>query len=309
MPQDLSLETLSELISDIYDCAIHPEGWEQVLTKINTSLNGAYTAISMADKEYMHPTLVAHSPWDRGQLERLHRDFAATDVVGARESAFGDVDAVVSTLNLISESEFQQSRFYREWAGPQGLRDGCLVKFADTATRFGQMVVTTSANRDIITAEERRFMVLLSPHLRRAALIGDLLDNKRVETQLYRSALDRLTVAVFLVDADSKIMYANERADSLLSAQSHVLSKAGMLTTVNAAMAEPMADTIRHTGFRQSWHRHSCWRRTGRAGCGICVATRRRHRSVGFPASGRSGVYLDLGRLYPGVRGRVCHAL
>jgi DNA-binding CsgD family transcriptional regulator len=247
MPQDLSLETLSELISDIYDCAIHPEGWEQTLDKINTALNGAYTAISMADKEYLLPTLVAHSNWDRSELERLHRDFAATDVVGARESAFGDVDAPVSTLDLVGEAEFQTSRFYREWAGPQGLRDGCILKFADTANRLGQLVVTTRANRDIVSAEERRFMALLSPHLRRAALIGDLLDNKRVETQLFRSALDRLAVAVFLVDADSKIMYANEKAEALLSSHSHVLSKDGTLTTVNAAMAEPMADTIRRT--------------------------------------------------------------
>jgi DNA-binding CsgD family transcriptional regulator/PAS domain-containing protein len=247
MALNLSLESLSDLISDIYDCAIQPEGWELTLTKINASLDGAYTAISMADKEYLRPTLVAHSPWSRDELERLHREFASTDVVGARESAFGDVDAAVSTLALIGETEFQASRFYREWAGPQGLRDGCILKFVDTADRFGQLVTTTRTDRDIISADERRFMALLSPHLRRAALIGDLLDNKRVETQLYRSALDRLTVAVFLVDADSRIMYANEKADALIAAQTHVVSRAGMLATVNAAMTEPMAEAIRRT--------------------------------------------------------------
>jgi DNA-binding CsgD family transcriptional regulator/PAS domain-containing protein len=247
MALDLSLENLSELISDIYDCAIHPEGWDQTLTKINASLDGAYTAISMADKEYLRPTLVAHSPWSRDELERLHREFASTDVVGARESAFGDVDTAVSTLKLISEAEFQESRFYKEWAGPQGLRDGCILKFVDTADRFGQLVTTTRSDRDIISADERRFTALLSPHLRRAALIGDLLDNKRVETQLYRSALDRLTVAVLLVDADSRIMYANAKADALLAAQTHVISRAGMLATVNAATVEPLADAIRRT--------------------------------------------------------------
>jgi DNA-binding CsgD family transcriptional regulator/PAS domain-containing protein len=247
MALNLSLENLSDLISDIYDCAIHPEVWEQTLAKINSSLDGAYTAISMADKAYLQPRLIAHSPWSRDELERLHRDFAATDVVGARESAFGDVDAAVSTMSLIAEAEFQESRFFREWAGPQGLRDGCILKFADTADRFGQLVTTTRLDRDIISADERRFMALLSPHLRRAALIGDLLDNKRVETQLFRGALDRLSVAVFLVDSDSRVMYANEKAEVLLASQSHVVSKVGVLTTVNAAMAEPMADAIRRT--------------------------------------------------------------
>ncbi len=247
MPQDLSLEKLSELISEVYDCAIHPEGWERALANINTLLEGAYTTVFLLNRVDMQYTLLAMSPWDPLQLETLARNFRPEEVPGTLESAFGDVDAPVSTMNIMAEAEFQKCRFFREWAAPQGLRDGCITKFADTGARLGQMVTTTRANRDVISVEERRFIALLSPHIRRAALIGDLLDNKRVETQLFRSALDRLSVAVFLVDAGSKIMYANEKADMLLSSQSHVLSKAGILTTVNTAMAEPMADTIRRT--------------------------------------------------------------
>jgi DNA-binding CsgD family transcriptional regulator len=50
---------------------------------------------------------------------------------------------------------------------------------------------------------------------------------------------------VFLVAGDARILYANERAEALLAAGAHVISKAGSLTAANPAMAAPMADTIR----------------------------------------------------------------
>jgi DNA-binding CsgD family transcriptional regulator/PAS domain-containing protein len=236
---------LFDLVTDIYDCALDPTGWEPTLIKINNVLGGAYTAMSIADIRYDKAQLLVHSPWDPRQLEILHRDFAIHEVPGAREVALGDVDAPNSTLAVVSETEFQATRFYRDWAGPQGLRDGCVMKFAHTAERLGIISVITRANRDIISAEEREFMALLSPHLRRAALIGDLLQNKLVETQLYRSALDRLTVAVYLVNANSKILYQNQAADALLSAANHFAVKAGVLSARHPVTAAPLADAIR----------------------------------------------------------------
>jgi hypothetical protein len=170
MTLDMSLEHLSELISDIYDCSIDPGGWERTLTKINASLNGAYTTLYMFDQTALRHTLLAHSPWDPEQFVRLDRDFQAREVPGTVECAIGDVDTPLSTLAMMSEQDFQASRFYREWAAPQGLRDGCIVKFADTAERVGMMVMTTRDNREAISAEQRRFIALLSPHLRRAAI-------------------------------------------------------------------------------------------------------------------------------------------
>jgi DNA-binding CsgD family transcriptional regulator/PAS domain-containing protein len=246
---------LLDLVSDIYDCALDPSGWEPTLTKINDALGAAYTAISMADTAYMKPMLVVNSPWDQAQLTLLHREFAAHEVPGAREVITGDVDSPGSTLAMISEAEFQTCRFYREWVAPQGLRDGCVLKFAHTAERLGIMSVVTRANRDVISAEERQFMALLSPHLRRAALIGDLLQNKRVETQIYRSALDRLSVAVYLVNAQSKILYQNQSAEKLLTQQSHFTAKAGVLAARHPVTAAPLADAIRRASGEELGNR------------------------------------------------------
>jgi DNA-binding CsgD family transcriptional regulator len=211
-------EVLSSVISDIYDCALQPEGWTPVLMRINRLMNCAYTTISLSDPQFNQPRMVAHSPWDPIKLKILNEEYGVEGVPGLRDVIFGDVDTPQSTLNTISETEFFATPFYRDWVAPQGLRDGCVVKFVHTLDRVGAMASITWADRDIITADERRFLALVSPHVRRAAMIGDLLNYHRVETQAFRSALDGLKVPVLLVDKDSVILYENASASYLLHA-------------------------------------------------------------------------------------------
>jgi DNA-binding CsgD family transcriptional regulator/PAS domain-containing protein len=213
----LKPDVLSSVISDIYDCALQPDGWTAALTRINSLMNCAYTTISLSDPQFALPRMAAHSPWDPVKLKVLNEDYGIDGVPGLRDVIFGDIDTPQSTLNVMSESEFSATPFYRDWVAPQGLRDGCVVKFVHTRDRVGAMASITRANRDIISADERQFLGLLAPHVRRAALIGDLLDQHRVETQLFRSALDGLRTPVLLVDSAGHVVYENSAASDLLT--------------------------------------------------------------------------------------------
>jgi DNA-binding CsgD family transcriptional regulator/PAS domain-containing protein len=213
----LKPEVLSSIISDIYDCALQPSGWTAALTRINGLMNCAYTTISLSDPQFAQPRMAAHSPWDPVQLKILNEDYGVDGVPGLRDVIFGDIDVPQSTLNTMSEAAFIATPFYQNWVAPQGLRDGCVVKFVHTRDRVGAMAAITRADRGIISADERHFLALLAPHVRRAALIGDLLDHHRVETQMFRSSLDGLRTPVLLVDADGHIVYENSAASDLLT--------------------------------------------------------------------------------------------
>ena len=139
----LKPETLSSVIADIYDCVLQPN-WTAVLTRINGYMGGAYTTISMSSLSFELPRMAAHSPWDPIQLQVLNDEFGVGGVPGLREVATGDVDTPRSTLNEMPESEFQASRFYREWVAPQGLRDGCVMKFAQTSDMIGVLATIVS---------------------------------------------------------------------------------------------------------------------------------------------------------------------
>jgi DNA-binding CsgD family transcriptional regulator/PAS domain-containing protein len=228
MPK-INPELLSSIIGDIYDCAINPSGWSAALSRITLAIDAAYTTISLNNVGDNIGRMAAHSPWDPEQLRVLNEDYGIEGVPGLKRVIYNDVDETWSTLSSMPEAEFQETRFYRNWAQPQGLRDACLVKFVHTADRIGIMGCITRASRDIIGPEEQKFIGLLSPHLRRAALIGDLLDQARVDARSYRSALDRLSVAVVLTDENGQILYANAAADEMFNHEGPILKSSGKL--------------------------------------------------------------------------------
>lgn len=85
---------------------------------------------------------------------------------------------------------------------------------------------------------------MLSPHLRRAAMIGDLLDQARVTAHFYREALHSLATPIVLTDADGGILYANGSAERMLSEEGPIQSRNGVLEPQNSAMTGALATAI-----------------------------------------------------------------
>jgi DNA-binding CsgD family transcriptional regulator/PAS domain-containing protein len=229
----LSPELLSSIIGDIYDCAINPSGWSAALSRITLALDAAYTTISLANPMEQVGRMVAQSPWDSEQLRILNEEYGIEGVPGLKHVLYNDVDEAWSTLANMPEVEFQQSPFYQNWARPQGLRDACLVKFVHTSDRIGIMGCITRESRDIIGPEEQAFVANLSPHLRRAALIGDLLDQTRVEAQFYQSTLNGLAVGVVLADEQGRIRFANTVAENMFESSGPIMRANGLIKAQN----------------------------------------------------------------------------
>ena len=231
MASRLNAELLSSIIGDIYDCAINPSGWSAALSRITLALDAAYSTIALSTTTDLHNRMAAHSPWDAEQLNILNDDYGIKGVPGLDQLLVVDVDEAWSTMSVVPEHEVQQTKFYRNWAQPQGLRDACLVKFVHSADRIGMLACVTWANRDIVGPTEQQFVSLISPHLRRAALIGDLLDQARVEAQIYQATLNRLAIAVVLTNASGHILYANAAAEQMFEQAGPILKVSGKLKT------------------------------------------------------------------------------
>jgi DNA-binding CsgD family transcriptional regulator/PAS domain-containing protein len=240
----LNAEQLSSIIGDIYDCVLDPDGWVSVLNRITQTTDSAYTTIALASTQDSHGRFAAHSTWDAEQMRVLQVEYGFQDIPGLMPAVVGDLDTPLTTLSCLSEAELRATRFYRDWAGPQGLREGCIVKFVDTSDRFGLLGTTIYADRDVISGEEQRFLALLAPHLRRAALIGDLLDQARVMAHFYRETLGALSTAIVFTDAEGGLLYANASAERMLSAEAPILSRNSVLQPQNPGMAGALLTAI-----------------------------------------------------------------
>jgi DNA-binding CsgD family transcriptional regulator len=92
-------------------------------------------------------------------------------------------------------------------------------------------------------------MQALAPHIRRAVTIGDLFDEERAATSLFRQLVDALSYPVFIVAGDMRILFANPAAESLLRESVIAQSAGGRLSLpynhANTAVQRTIAMGVR----------------------------------------------------------------
>jgi len=76
-------------------------------------------------------------------------------------------------------------------------------------------------------------MRVIAPHLRRAVMIGKIVDLRKVEAGNFESVVNGLLDAVLLVDARRRIVYANESATRMMSEAKIIRRGTGDVLQVN----------------------------------------------------------------------------
>jgi DNA-binding CsgD family transcriptional regulator/PAS domain-containing protein len=217
-----SPEVLSSLIGYIYDATLDRSLWPDVLKKIAIFVHGTAAAVFWDD--------VANGSGDvyfeDGGIASLYRDLYFERYFKLNPTAtprmFVPVGEPVATNDLVPYEEFLRTRFYQEWARPQGLVDFVSITLEKTTTKSAMVGVFRHEQQGLVDDEMRRRMRILGPHIRRAVLISKVIDVKRNDARNLAEALDGMRIAIFLVDQEGRIIHANAAGNALLS-QSDVL--------------------------------------------------------------------------------------
>ncbi len=216
-------EQLSELIGDIYDTTPNRSLWPDVLKRTACFIGAISAAVFWNDAANKSGGVYLHD----GGIEPYYWDLYFKKYIKLNPTAtrhfFAQVEEPMSTADLLPYDEFLQTRFYQEWARPQGLVDfvsATLEKSTTSAAMFG---VFRHERHGMVDEETRGRMRLLVPHIRRAVLIAKVVDIKQTKTAMLTQTLDGLRAAMFLVDASGRIVHANA-AGHLLLADGEILS-------------------------------------------------------------------------------------
>jgi DNA-binding CsgD family transcriptional regulator len=231
------MQAYERIIGDIYDCAANPELWPETLTRVRDLAGVAYASLIFADFSLASAgslpfAKIYSSPWDVSWFQKLQ---GFSDRMPSIEILFRDgIDSPWAQLQHVQEQEFHKTEFYQGWVKPQGLRDCLNTMFVDRKAIRGVWTMATPSDRDPVGTKERRIADMLSPHIRRAISINDLVDKGNLARALYRKVLDALSVAVFIVTTGGRVEYANVKADALLSDGSLLRKANGRLATARA---------------------------------------------------------------------------
>jgi DNA-binding CsgD family transcriptional regulator len=192
-------QKLSDLIGDIYDATLDHSRWPDVIDRTVRFVEGAGAAQFSGDAA--------------GQFEDVRFDVG----IDARYEP-------VHFEKYIARASAATTQFFAEMEKPRATELPPQVP-----GEFGAAVLEKAAKpiavsemlrpeRNGVDDEVQRRMRLVVPHIRRAVLIGGMLDQKAAQITAFAATLGGLSAAVCLVEADGRVVHANAAADALIAA-------------------------------------------------------------------------------------------
>jgi hypothetical protein len=198
------MEQLLLLIGEIYDAALDRSLWPQVLMGACAFIGGS--GAGLWTRDWTRDT--ANAVYDYAMDPRYKQlYFESHNKLDPLREVYlcQDIGDVISNSMVMPYEEFVRTRFYREWAKPQGLIDNVLTTVDKTATRMAGFAVFRREEDGLADDEARQRMRLLVPHVRRSVLISKVIDLKTAEAASLADTFDSVSAGMFLVDEHGRV--------------------------------------------------------------------------------------------------------
>ena len=122
------------------------------------------------------------------------------------------VGTVATDAMVLPGETLRASEFYNDWSRPQGYLS---VMGATLLVEDGWRVEFVVPGKREFGPEHLKLYQALAPHLTRAVQLTQRLGRTDMERAVAADALDRLSQALLVVDAKSRVLFANRAADAL----------------------------------------------------------------------------------------------
>jgi DNA-binding CsgD family transcriptional regulator len=232
------------LVGAIYDTALDRSLWPAALRQTAVFVQGLGASV------YWHDAAAKSGDvyLEDGGIAPYWRDLYFAKYVKLDPTLTRNFFAVtgepLATADLLPYTEFLQTRFYLEWARPQGLVDfvsATLEKSATSAAMFG---VFRHERNGVADEETRQRMRLIAPHIQRAVLISKVIDFKQDEAAMMADTLDRFAAAIILLDAGGGIVHSNAAGHRMLAARGILRASNGRLASGTAELDATLGEAI-----------------------------------------------------------------
>lgn len=234
---------LSDLIGDIYDASLDAGLWPSVVEGIARFVPGAFVNIFSQDATRKSAQAFYTFGIDQEFLNLYFQKYVHLNPMFPA-TLFFEVGRILTEEDIIPRSEYVQTQFFQEWIKPQGLLSSSMASILEkSATSVAGIAVGRGECHGPVDDPSLRRMGLIVPHVRRAVIIGKVVDMHKVEAAALADTLDGVTAGMFLVDADGRIVHANANGLVMIDGGATLRATGGKLT-----LNDPDADR----GLRES---------------------------------------------------------
>jgi DNA-binding CsgD family transcriptional regulator len=232
---------ISSLIGEIYDAILDRARGTEALGKA-AQFVGAQAAALLWRNPVCRTANVIHAFGIEPRYVDLYRQHYAKLDPTTTPMFLRDVGEVATTTDLLPHSELHKTCFYEKWLQPQGFVDTLQASLDKSATDFVYLCFMRNGESGIFDNAARDRLRLIIPHLRRAVLVGQLVDRTTAQAATFGDALDGICAGLFLVDAGGQIVHANASGHAMLAQGVLVRGSSGKLTTHDTSAAQGLSE-------------------------------------------------------------------
>ena len=212
-----SMNVELSLIGQIYDAALDPDLWTDVLGQCDRYFNSAQTFIAIENAITPSASTFYASIHDPDWLEQYAKSYMLINPMRLAVTGRAGAGDIVLTRDLMTEREYRATRFAREFLSERRITDIAVAILEMTATRITVLSTQRSYEQGFADEVLRKKLQLVLPHAQRAVRIAGLLEHHKMMSATMADTLDLLAAAVFLVTAAGGLVHANARGTDLLA--------------------------------------------------------------------------------------------
>lgn len=246
-------DLLVDLIGSIYEAAMLPSRWPQVLEAVSDHLAGAAILTGIQRLPEGIPSAM-FARLDPRAVHAFQRDFGRAAGNMAGRMIGQEPGTLAIREELIDQGTYHRSPLYGDLFRHYDIDEFVLATLVRNSEYMVPFWVSRPTGHGGFSREQLELLRRLVPHLQRAMQIQHQLETAAAETAGLADTLDRLSVAVLLLDAGGMVTRTNSAAERLLRANDGLAVRNGCLTTANPKETEQLGrliDIAATTGMRR----------------------------------------------------------
>lgn len=237
----------NSLISGIYEMALGRASWDNILDMLSAAFPEGLVLVSGDDAVRRQNLVFSHRGLPPAAAAAYIETYAALNPLLDAQANL-PLYQIYHDNHLLPRAEAAQTRFHREWLSPLGAYEAATgVVILREGAR--QLVLEIRYKADDIAARERAATVLgdAAQHFGRAFEISGR--SRFASGRGYLdSVIEDLPFAMFFIDADLRIRYANHQAETLRrQAGSPFASADGVLRAIDVETDSQLRDLVGKT--------------------------------------------------------------
>lgn len=212
----------SDLIAAIYDTAIDSSRWDEVVRRIveaTKSISGVVLAHQLDSLTHHVDASRVEASYnvDPFYSDAFEKTYYKASVNPLTPAAVALAPGEVLAASFITQTDrFRATAFYNEFLRPQGCADCVGIGLCHTPAASEMLVLQRSPNATLVEPPEWHLLETIAPHLKRASELHQELARARALTGSLGAAVAAAGFAVFLLSEDSRILFANAKAEDLM---------------------------------------------------------------------------------------------